>query len=102
MKIRCGRAIEQVRAPPYNKEQVLRLYAKRSEMESLVRTDTERYKRAIEAAGGVFGGSEPIQQLVKQFKGPINVATRGGGGGIGNRTSSSQRFARIVPYNISV
>ena len=67
-------AIEQVRAPPYNKEQVLRLYAKRSEMESLVRADTERYKRAIEAAGGVFGGSEPIQQLVKQFKGPINVA----------------------------
>ena len=67
-------AIEQVRNPPYNKEQVLRLYAKRSEMESLVRADTERYKRAIEAAGGVFGGSEPIQQLVKQFKGPINVA----------------------------
>ena len=67
-------AIEQVRAPPYNKEQVLRLYAKRSEMESLVRADTERYKRAIEAAGGVFGGSEPIQQLVKQFKGPINAA----------------------------
>ena len=67
-------AIEQVRAPPYNKEQVLRLYAKRSEMESLVRADTERYKQAIEAAGGVFGGSEPIQQLVKQFKGPINAA----------------------------
>ena len=67
-------AIEQVRAPPYNKEQVLRLYAKRPEMESLVRADTERYKRAIEAAGGVFGGSEPIQQLVKQFKGPINAA----------------------------
>ena len=67
-------AIEQVRAPPYNKEQVLRLYAKRSEMKSLVRADTERYKQAIEAAGGVFGGSEPIQQLVKQFKGPINAA----------------------------
>ena len=67
-------AIEPVRNPPYNKEQVLRLYAKRSEMASLVRADTERYKRAIEAAGGVFGGSEPIQQLVKQFEGPINAA----------------------------
>lgn len=67
-------AIEQVRNPPYNKEQVLRLYAKRSEMESLVQVDTERYKQAIEAAGGVFGGSEPIQQLVKQFEGPINAA----------------------------
>ena len=67
-------AIEQVRNPPYNKEQVLRLYAKKSEMKSLVRVDTERYRQAIETAGGVFGGSEPIQQLVKQFKGPINAA----------------------------
>ena len=67
-------AIEQVRNPPYNREQVLRLYAKRSEMASLVRVDTERYKQAIETAGGVFGGSEPIQQLVKQFEGPIDAS----------------------------
>ena len=66
--------IEQVRNPSYNKEQVLRLYAKKSEMESLVRADTESYRQAIEAAGGVFGGSEPIQQLVKQFKGSIKAA----------------------------
>ena len=42
-------------------------------MDSLVREDIGRYRRAIEAAGGVFGGSEPIQQLVKQFEGPLDA-----------------------------
>ena len=40
----------------------------------LVREDIARYRRAIEASGGVFGGSEPIQQLVKQFEGPLDAA----------------------------
>ena len=46
---------------------------KKSEMDSLVREDIARYRQAIEAAGGVFGGSEPIQQLVKQFEGPLDA-----------------------------
>ena len=66
--------IEQSQNPLYDKAQALRLYAEKSEMESLVREDIARYRRAIEAAGGVFGGSEPIQQLVKQFEGPLNAA----------------------------
>ena len=65
--------IEQSQNPLYDKAQALRLYAERSEMESLVREDIARYRQAIEAAGGVFGGSEPIQQLVKQFEGPIDA-----------------------------
>ena len=65
--------IEQSRNPSYDKAQALRLYAEKSEMESLVREDIARYRRAIEAAGGVFGGSEPIQQLVKQFEGPLDA-----------------------------
>ena len=28
----------------------------------------------LKAAGGVFGGSEPIQQLVKQFEGSLDAA----------------------------
>lgn len=66
--------IEQSRNPSYDKAQALRLYAEKSRMESLVRADVERYRQAIEAAGGVFGGSEPIQQLVKQFEGPLDAA----------------------------
>ena len=66
--------ITQNRNPSYDKAQALRLYAEKSEMDSLVREDIARYRRAIEAAGGVFGGSEPIQQLVKQFEGPLDAA----------------------------
>ena len=65
--------IEQNWNPSYDKAQALRLYVEKSEMDSLVREDIVRYRRAIEAAGGVFGGSEPIQQLVKQFEGPLDT-----------------------------
>ena len=65
--------IEQNLNPPYDKPQALRLYVGKSRMDSLVREDIARYRQAIEAAGGVFGGSEPIQQLVKQFEGPLDA-----------------------------
>ena len=65
--------IEQNLNPLYDKPQALRLYAEKSRMDNLVREDIARYRRAIEAAGGVFGGSEPIQQLVKQFEGPLDA-----------------------------
>ncbi len=66
--------IEQNPNPPYDKAQALRLYAEKSQMDVLVREDITRYRKAIENAGGVFGGSEPIQQLVKQFEGPLDAA----------------------------
>ena len=66
--------IEQNPNPPYDKAQALRLYAEKSTMDVLVREDIARYRRVIQAAGGVFGGSEPIQQLVKQFEGPLDAA----------------------------
>ena len=66
--------IEQTPNPPYDKAQALRLYAEKSTMDSLILEDIARYRRTIESAGGVFGGSEPIQQLVKQFEGPLDAA----------------------------
>ena len=65
--------IEQNPNPLYDRAQALRLYAEKSEMDTLIREDTERYRRALETAGGIFGGSEPIQQLVKQFGGPLKA-----------------------------
>ena len=65
--------IQQSPNPPYDKPQALRLYAE-STMDALVREDIARYRRAIAASGGVFGGIEPIQQLVKQFEGPLDAA----------------------------
>ena len=64
----------QIPNPPYDKAQALRLYAEKSDMDSLLREDIDRYKRAIAVAGGVFGGSEPIQQLVRQFESPLDAA----------------------------
>ena len=66
--------IEQNLNPPYDKAQALRLYAEKSTMDALVREDIARYRQAIAASGGVFGGSEPIQQLVKQFEGSLDAA----------------------------
>ena len=66
--------IEQTPNPPYDKAQALRLYAEKSTMDSLILEDIARYRRTIESAGGVFGGIEPIQQLVKQFEGPLDAA----------------------------
>ena len=66
-------AINLSQNPAYDKAQALRLYSKKSTIDILIREDIARYKRALEAAGGVFGGSEPIQQLVKQFEGPLDV-----------------------------
>ena len=66
-------AIEQVSNPSYDKAQALRLYVEKLKMDTHVQEDIERYRWAIEAAGGVFGGSEPIQQLVKQFEGPLDA-----------------------------
>ena len=66
--------IEQNRNPTYDKAQALRLYADKSTMDRYVKEDIARYRQAIEAAGGVFGGTEPIQQLVKQFEGPLDAA----------------------------
>ena len=65
--------IAQIPNPPYDKAQALRLYAEKSDMDSLLREDIDRYKRAIAVAGGVFGGSEPIQQLVRQFESPLDA-----------------------------
>ena len=66
-------AVEGFRNPAYNKAQVLRLYVEKSIMDTLINEDIARYKQALEEAGGVFGGSEPIQQLVKQFGGPLKA-----------------------------
>ena len=66
--------IAQIPNPSYDKAQALRLYAEKSDMDSLLREDIDRYKRAIATAGGVFGGSEPIQQLVRQFESPLDAA----------------------------
>ena len=60
--------------PPYNKAQALRLYVEKSEMDALVGDDMERYRKALAATGGVFGGVEPVSRFHEAFQGPVDIA----------------------------
>ena len=66
--------IESNTAPAYDKEQALRLYVEQSEMDALLQEDTERYKEALEATGGEFGGIEPISRFHEVFQGTVDAS----------------------------
>ena len=60
--------------PPFNKARALQLYTDKATMERLVREDTARYRQALEATGGVFGGIEPVQRFHEAFQRPLDAA----------------------------
>ena len=60
--------------PPFNKDRALRLYVEQETMDALVDEDTDRYRQALKAAGGVFGGIEPVQRFHEAFQGPVDAA----------------------------
>ena len=66
--------IESNATPAYDKEQALRLYVEQSEINALLQADTDRYKEALEATGGAFGGIEPISRFHEVFQGPVDAA----------------------------
>ena len=43
-------------------------------MDARVEEDTQRYREALETAGGVFGGIEPIQRFYEAFQRPLDAA----------------------------
>ena len=56
------------------KVQALRLYVEKEVMDEKVREDTDRYRQALKATGGVFGGIEPVYRFYKAFEGPVDAA----------------------------
>ena len=66
--------IESNTAPAYDKEQALRLYVEQLEMDALIQEDTNRYRGALEATGGAFGGIEPISRFHEAFQGTVDAA----------------------------
>ena len=56
------------------KDQGLRLYVEQSVMDERVVEDTERYRMALEATGGVFGGIEPVHRFHEEFQSPVDAA----------------------------
>ena len=59
--------------PNYNKAQALRLYAKKTDMDALVGKDMEKYRAALAATGGVFGGVEPVSRFHEAFHAPVDA-----------------------------
>ncbi len=66
--------IEKNPNPPFNKDRALRLYAEKAKMDALLAEDTEHYRQALEAAGDVFGGIEPVQRFYEAFQRPLDAA----------------------------
>ena len=60
--------------PPFNKDRALQLYTDKATMDRLVSEDAARYRKALEATGGVFGGIEPIQRFHEAFQRPLDAA----------------------------
>ena len=66
--------VEQNANPPFDKDRALRLYTEQAKMNVLIDEDTDRYRQALEAAGDVFGGIEPVQRFHEAFQGPVDAA----------------------------
>ena len=60
--------------PPFNKARALQLYTDKATMDRLISEDTARYRKALEATGGVFGGIEPVQRFHEAFQRPLDAA----------------------------
>ena len=89
--------VEQADNPPYNKERALELYVQKTVMDELVEEDTQRYRDALEAAGGVFGGVEPVQRLHEVFQSPLSAVHAAATVGLDTNT-----FLERVSNNVSL
>ena len=65
--------VEQADNPLFNKESVLALYVEKKEMDAFITQDTQRFREALEATGGVFGGIEPVQRSHEAFQAPLDA-----------------------------
>ncbi len=89
--------VEQAENPPYNKDLALDLYVEESVMVHLLGKDTQRYKDALEAAGGVFGGIEPIQRFHEAFQGPLDATYAAASAGL-----ETEVFLEKISNNVSL
>ena len=78
--------------PAYDQAQALRLYVEQATMNALVAEDTQRFRTALEEAGGIFGGIEPVERLQQQFEEPLDAAHAAAA--VGYPTSAFQQEIR--------
>ena len=72
--------------PPYDKARALSLYVDKATMDGFIGVDTNRYRQSLEAAGGIFGGIEPIQRFHEAFHAPLDIAYAAAAVGLETRT----------------
>ena len=83
--------------PPFNKDRALRLYVEQPTMDALVDEDTDHYRQALEAAGGVFGGIEPVQRFHEAFWRPLNAPAAAASVGLETET-----FLQKIRQNVGL
>ncbi len=89
--------VDQAANPPFDKVRALDLYVEKTVMDALVEEDTQRYRDALEAAGGVFGGIEPIQRFHEAFHGSLSAAHAAAAVGLETET-----FLEKISKNVSL
>ena len=89
--------VDQAANPPFDKVRALDLYVEKTVMDELVEEDTQRYRDALEAAGGVFGGIEPIQRFYEVFHGSLSAAHAAAAVGLETET-----FLEKISKNVSL
>ena len=83
--------------PPFSKARALQLYTDKATMDRLVSGDTARYRRALEATGGVFGGIEPVQRFHEAFQRPLDAAHAAAAVGL-----ETERFLQRIRQNVGL
>ena len=83
--------------PPYDKARALSLYVDKATMDTFIGEDTNRYREALEAAGGIFGGIEPIQRFHEAFHAPLDIAHAAASVGL-----ETQTFLARIRQNTSL
>ena len=78
--------------PSYDKAQALRLYVEQATMDDWLAADTERFRAALEAAGGIFGETEPVERFHQRFGEPLDAAQAAAA--VGYRTSAFREEIR--------
>ena len=83
--------------PPFDKDRVSRLYVEKTTMDALVDEDTDRYRQALETAGGVFGGIEPVQRFHEAFWRPLDAPAAAASVGLETET-----FLQKIRQNVGL
>ena len=89
--------IKRTANPPFNKEHALRLYTDETTMDTLIDEDTQRYRQALEATGGILGGIEPVQRFYEAFSRPLDAAAAAASVGL-----ETQVFLKRIRQNVGL